>query len=99
MSEKGAHRFASQFKDPLLTRNGAVGKIVSVSLPTFIVKEPSHIEKTIMITASTTIRAFKVATSSGALIPDTYVAIIGSPKDNAIIEARFIGILLAPPTH
>jgi len=76
--------------------HGAIGKIVSVSLPTFIVAGPDNNEKTVLISDDTTIRRYRDNASTSAIAPNQFVLVLGDPDDSGTIEARFIRIM--PPT-
>ncbi len=75
--------------------HGATGKIVSASLPTFVVLGPDSVEKTVMVDASTTIAKFREATSSAAIREGDMAFVLGDPDASGIIRARFVRILPA----
>lgn len=77
--------------------NGTVGKIITVSLPTFIVADNGGVEKTVNITDDTLVRSGRNTVSSSKLRIGDYVAVLGSPNGNAQIQATFIRLLPAPP--
>ena len=89
--------YFGQFDKDLPEANGAVGSIVRISLPTFVVATPDNIEKIIRINDDTIIRQFRnVATASDLKVGDKVVA-LGNPNGQAEIEAKLIRILPAPP--
>ncbi len=77
--------------------NGAFGKIIKVSLPTFLVEEPRGEEKVVLLNASTTIRSGEQIISSSTLAEDDYVVVIGNPNDSSQVVARFVRVLPPPP--
>ncbi len=79
--------------------NGAIGKIISVNLPTFSVEEPNNIEKSVVITDDTITRLMHAPADTKTLIPGTFVVVIGDPNAQGQIVAKFIRIIPAPPTQ
>ncbi len=77
--------------------HGAAGQIISLSLPTFVVKSPDNTEKVILIGDATEIRRFHDAATSTDLAPDDFVVVIGEPNSDAQIDAKLIRILPPPP--
>ena len=79
--------------------NGAVGKIVSINLPTIVVASPDNVEKTVNISNDTLIREFRDTIGAKDLKIGEYVIILGtfSDQDNGLIEARLIRIIPPPP--
>lgn len=79
--------------------NGAIGKIISVNLPTFSVEEPNNIEKSVVITDDTITRLMHAPADTSMLTPGTFVVVIGDPNTQGQILAKFIRIIPAPPTQ
>lgn len=103
----GEHRarFAGQFGDNF-ERNfvgprggmmpgghGAVGSILSISLPTMIINGPDNLEKTILISTSTLIREFQQNIRGSDLKIGDSIIVIGNPNGNGQIEAELIRIM------
>lgn len=84
--------------DELSEGHGAVGRIVRVSLPSFVVSTPDNLEKTVIVSDGTIIRRFRDAASPNDLKADEYVVVLGSPNNQSQIEAKLIRILPPPPT-
>ena len=65
--------------------HGAVGKIVSINLPTIVIASPDNVEKTISISDDTLIRQFRDTIGAKDLMVGEYVVVIGdnSNADNA----------------
>jgi hypothetical protein len=76
--------------------NGAMGKIVSINLPTFVVLDRDNIEKVILIDNNTSIRESKTIATTTDLKVDDLVVIFGLPNTNAQIEAKLIRIMKYP---
>jgi len=76
--------------------HGAMGKIISIKLPFIVVSEPQGSEKTIVISTSTDIKKFKGSIKSTDLKVNDFVVVIGSPTDNAEVEAKLIRIMPDP---
>lgn len=75
----------------------AIGKVVSVSLPTIVVVGPDEIEKVILIGEDTQIRRFDQTIEAGDLKVGDFTVILGSPNDDSQIEAKLIRLLPPPP--
>jgi hypothetical protein len=73
--------------------HGVVGKIVSVSLPSLMIQGKDSAEQVVAISATTTIRAFRDATSTSALKVGANVIVIGLPDKNGTIDAEFIRVM------
>ena len=73
--------------------HGAVGNIVSVRLPSILIKGPNSAEQVITISSTTAIRFIHSNASTSDLVPGNQVIIIGEPKDNGSISAAFIRIM------
>lgn len=78
--------------------HGATGKIVRVSLPTFVVAGPDNTEKVVTINDRTLIRSMRANASTSDLIVDRFVVVLGQPNDLGEIEAKLIRFLPPPPT-
>lgn len=73
--------------------HGALGQIVSINLPTFMVKGPNRAEITVNINSDTSIRKMRDEASSSDLIIGQNVVIIGEPSNDGDINAKLIRIL------
>ena len=76
--------------------HGAVGKIISVSLPTFIVDSPDGTEKVIHVSDTTHIRTIDGDGTSANIIPENVAVVVGEPNTNGQIDATFIRVLPKP---
>jgi len=86
-----------QLPDELPGAHGAAGRIIKVDLPTFLLEGPDRIEKTVLIKDDTVIRRFRDTLAPADLKADDYAVVIGSPNDQAQIEAKFIRLMPPPP--
>jgi hypothetical protein len=87
--------------------HGAVGKIVSINLPTIVVASPDNVEKTVNISDDTLVRQFRETVSATDLKVGEYVVVIGdnSNTDNTdngginsgVVKAKLIRLLPPPP--
>src|SRR5579859_4727773 len=59
--------------------HGAIGKIISISLPTIIVEDRDNTEKVVVINDDTQIQEMTGSLSSKDLKVDDFVVVIGSP--------------------
>ncbi len=87
------------FGSDFTTAHGAAGKVISVSLPTFVVEQTNNTEKVIAVTDDTQIRSFRDATSSGAIRAGNFVIVIGEPDQNGRIDATLVRLVPPPPPH
>lgn len=83
-------------QDDFVVSHGAVGKVVSVSLPRFIIQDQQRIEKEIVIRGDTVMRRLRGDATSTDLRLDDYVIVIGSPNDRAQVEAKMIRFVPPP---
>jgi hypothetical protein len=75
--------------------HGAIGEIISIKLPQIIVSGPDNLEKTILVSTSTTIRRFQETIQSSELKTGDFVVTIGTPNQSGQIEAKLIRIMPA----
>ncbi|MDE2001672.1 MAG: hypothetical protein KGI60_03880 [Patescibacteria group bacterium] len=76
---------------------GAIGKIVTISLPTIMVEDGNNTEKMIMTSPDTAVREFRQALSLSDLKVNDSVVIVGSPNDQGAIQAQLIRVMPATP--
>lgn len=77
--------------------HGAAGRIIKVSLPTFMIEGNDDVEKVVLIKDDTAIRRFREALQPKDLKPDDFVVVVGSPNNQAQLEAKLIRIMPPPP--
>ncbi len=75
--------------------HGVAGKILSISLPTFVVEGRDNVEKVVLIKDDTVIRHFRDTLKPADLKVDDEVVIIGAPNNQAQVEAKLIRLM--PP--
>lgn len=75
--------------------NGAIGKIVKISLPTFVIADRDNTEKIILIGDDTLVRQFRDTIPATELKVGDDIVVIGAPNDKSEIEARLIRIVPA----
>jgi len=76
--------------------HGAIGKIITINLPSVIISDKDGIEKTIIVSTSTSIRQMKNQLTAADLKVDDFLTVIGEPNANAGIDAKLIRIMPAP---
>jgi len=76
--------------------HGAIGEIISISLPQIIITGPDNLEKTVLVSTSTLIRQFRENMQSSQLKAGDFVVIIGNPNESGQIEAKLIRIIPNP---
>lgn len=77
--------------------HGAVGEVISVTLPTFVIAGPDNLEKTVTVTDDTLIREFRDELSIDGIETGKFVVVLGEPNDDGVIEAKLIRFLPSPP--
>lgn len=85
--------FKGMIHGKLPSSHGALGKVLKVSLPTFIVQDKDGTEKTILINEKTLIRLGMQNASSSSLTSDNLVIVFGEPTNQGQIEAKLIRIM------
>lgn len=80
------------YRDDLSASHGVSGRVVSLSLPTFIVAAPNNLEKTVVVSDKTIIRKFRDTVTQNDIQPDDFVVVLGEPEPTGEIEARFVRI-------
>jgi hypothetical protein len=100
------HEFDSQSvgmggfsQNDFLGANGAVGKIIKITPPTFVVAGRDNLERVILVSDDTLIRRFRNAVSPNDLQVDDYVVVIGSPNNQGQIDAKLVRLLPTPPAQ
>ncbi|HEU0080642.1 MAG TPA: hypothetical protein VFQ72_01265 [Candidatus Paceibacterota bacterium] len=73
--------------------HGATGRVVSVSLPSFVVVGPDGAEKTIVVASSTSVVRFREAVGQTAIRVDDDAFVLGDPDAGGSIQARFIRLM------
>lgn len=73
--------------------HGATGKVISLSLPTFVILDRDGIEKSIIITDKTIIKNGMNNASSSELKSDSMVMVLGDPTQDGKVEAKLIRIM------
>lgn len=81
------------FNERLPGGHGAVGEIISINLPQIIINGPDNLEKTIIVSTSTTIRQFQENIKDTNLKVGDFVTVIGNPNDSGQVEAKLIRIM------
>ncbi|MFA6585967.1 MAG: hypothetical protein WCS86_02280 [Candidatus Paceibacterota bacterium] len=83
-------------KDNFPNANGAIGKIIKITLPTIIVRDKNNTEKVILLSDNTQIQEMMANIKSTDLSLDDYIIVIGSPNNQGQIEAKFIRVMPSP---
>lgn len=77
--------------------HGAVGEIVTMTLPEIVVSGLDGVEKTVVVSDQTIIRQFRDEVTLEALTVGTHVVVLGNPNDEGQVDAALIRILPTPP--
>ncbi len=95
------HRPPSPFNMPIQTdfisAHGGAGKVISVSLPTFVIAGPDEREQVVLVTDETLLRRFDTEILASDIKVDDFTVVLGAPNESSQIEAKFIRILPSPP--
>jgi hypothetical protein len=75
--------------------HGAIGQIVSISLPLIVVAGPDNLEKTVVVADTTEIRKFRDTIQANKLAVGDFIIVLGTPNDEGQVDAKLIR--LAPP--
>ncbi len=78
--------------------HGAIGEIVSIKIPSLMVKGPNNFEEIVIIGPETAIRSLHTQASTSDLVIGSHIIAIGSPDEQGAIHAAFIRIMPAPPS-
>ncbi len=85
--------------DDFIGAHGAVGRIVSIDLPTFVVSDPDGAEKVVTVSDDTSVRHFNEVISVNDLKVDDFVIVLGAPDDQSQVHAKLIRLLPPPPSE
>lgn len=79
--------------------HGAVGEILSISLPQIVVAGPDNLEKTVLISTSTIVREFQNEITTDKLKIGDFVVVLGNPNEAGQVDAKLIRIMPPPPAR
>ncbi len=82
--------------DNFVGGHGAVGKVVSINLPTIVVFDQNNLEKPVVLTDQTIVRELRDTVSAQELQIGDEVTVLGTPNEQGQIEARFVRIVSKP---
>lgn len=88
-----------EVRAPFPGAHGATGRIVSVTLPTFVIENSDQVEKVIRIDEGTEIRRFRESVEPSEIMANDFAIVIGDPTDDALIQAKFIRLLPPPDSN
>jgi hypothetical protein len=97
----GAHYKQGPFgipEDDFPAAHGTVGKVLSVSLPTFVVEDKGN-ARIVRTATGTEVREGRDDTELSSIDPDDFVVVIGSPNDSGEIVAKFVRLVPPPPDY
>ena len=80
-------------RDNFPNANGAIGKILKITLPTIIVQDRDNTEKVILTKNDTKIQKLKENITTNDLKIDDFIVVIGNPNEQGQIEAKLIRIM------
>jgi hypothetical protein len=89
----GPRDMMQQFpRDGFPNAHGASGKILQLSLPTFVIEGQDGIEKVVIIKEDTIVRRFRETIKPTNLKIGDTVVIIGTPDEKSQVEAKLIRV-------
>jgi hypothetical protein len=77
--------------------HGTIGKIVKISLPTFVIADQDKVEKVVLMKDDSLVRQFRDEIKATDLKVGDFVVVMGTPNDKSQIEAKFVRIMPEPP--
>lgn len=77
--------------------HGANGRIVNITLPTFVIDGGNGPERVVETSEDTLVRNGNTALTPNDLTVGEYVVVLGTPADNGDVDASLIRILPPPP--
>ena len=80
-------------REDFTNANGAVGKIITIHLPTIVLADRDGIEKIILIKSDTIIRHFRDMLTPADLKLGDEIIVVGAPNDSGQVEAKLIRIM------
>ncbi len=84
---------------PLPGGHGAVGEIVSINYPNFVVAGPDNLEKTVIVNDETAVRQFRDEIKSADLQVGQFIVVLGNPNDSGEVLAKLIRVVPPPPDN
>ncbi|MBM2817660.1 MAG: hypothetical protein HW401_250 [Parcubacteria group bacterium] len=76
--------------------SGAIGRILSINLPTLAIENGDGIEKIILIADDTSIKRFRETINVADLKIGDFVVVIGAPNDSSQVEAKIVRVMPNP---
>lgn len=76
-----------------INSHGAIGTVISVNLPTFVVQGNRQTEQVVVVSSSTLVRYMRQNGNATDIIPGRQVMVVGYPLDDGRIQASLIRIL------
>jgi hypothetical protein len=76
--------------------HGAIGKVISISLPTIVV-EDKNAERVVRVATDTVVRKNHDKVDPASITANDFIVVIGAPNDSQEVIAKFIRILPPPP--
>lgn len=88
--------FKGALQKDFSSAHGAMGKIISLDFPSFVIESSDNTEKIALISDKTVVRRFRETINPSDLNIDDFVVVIGSPDDQGRIGARLIRLMPSP---
>ncbi|HTK04068.1 MAG TPA: hypothetical protein VL500_00630 [Candidatus Eisenbacteria bacterium] len=90
--------FRGDFREKeFIDAHGTFGQILTTDGATLVIKGRDGVEKTIILSANTSINRFRDAIAASDLKADDFVVVIGEPDDQGRIAAKLVRVMPAPP--
>jgi hypothetical protein len=89
--------FLNEFGDRGFTNgHGTVGQIMKIDGNNIIIKGSDNVEKTVIVSDSTSIQSGRQSLKINALKVNDFIVAIGSPNNSGQIDAKFIRVMPPP---
>ena len=96
MNGRPNDQFMGMNREDFSNSHGVAGKIISIKLPSIVVEDKDGIERTVLVSTSTSIKKFKDSIKYTDLQINDFITVIGDPNDKAEVEAKLIRIMPNP---
>jgi hypothetical protein len=91
------NNFFNEFGDRgFINGHGTVGQIIKIDGYNIIIKGSDNVEKTIIVSDSTSIQSGRQSLKISDLKINDYIVAIGSPNNSGQIDAKFIRVMPPP---
>jgi len=98
IDERQGNPFFGMERGDFPNTHGTIGKIIKISLPTFVIADQDNVEKVVLIDEDSLVRELRGDIKATELKVDDFVVVMGTPNDKSQIEAKLVRVMPAPPS-